>query len=208
MRKLLIGPALLGATCLGGSLYGSDARQVVHKNPEVVYAAVARAIDTGERRGTMQIESVKVPYEVEVDRVPDERLVVRLMMNGRQGGEGQIGFAPENGGKDTLMTLKVHTDHKVIGEAFAGTSKAKLAFAPDWLLNLAAKTLLQQVAEQIEQGALVANPAQAYLSQADWEASLPPEKQREVQEWRQYEASKPMVDPSADAKRYLEGNSN
>jgi len=40
---------------------------------------------------------------------------------------------------------------------------------------------------------------------ADWEAQLPPDKQREVQEWRQYDAARPTVDPNDAAQDYLKG---
>ena len=112
---------------------------------------------------------------------------------------------PRNGGKDTLMTVRIHTDHAVLREALAGTSKARLAYAPDWMLNLTARPLLRQLAGQIEQGQAVGDPMHGFQSQADWEASLPPDKQREVQEWRQYDASRPMTDPNADAQKFLNG---
>ena len=39
MIKFLIGPALMGTGYLAGSYYGSDVEQVVHKSPDVTYAA-------------------------------------------------------------------------------------------------------------------------------------------------------------------------
>ena len=102
------------------------------------------------------------------------------------------------------MTVRIHSDHAVLREALAGTSKARLAYAPDWMLNLTARPLLRQIAGQIEQGQAVGDPMHGFQSQADWEASLPPDKQRQMQEWRQYDASRPMTDPDADAKRVHE----
>ena len=31
------------------------------------------------------------------------------------------------------------------------------------------------------------------------------EKQKQIQEWRRYDASRPTVDPNADAQKYLKG---
>jgi hypothetical protein len=87
----------------------------------------------------------------------------------------------------------------VLREALAGSSSARLAYAPDWMLNLLmVRPLLQQVGQQIEQGqeVRVAGP-----SEAEWELSLSPDQQRDVQEWRQYDASRPSVDPDADAAK-------
>jgi hypothetical protein len=73
------------------------------------------------------------------------------------------------------------------------------------MLNLTARPVLRQLAGQIEQGQPVGDPMQGLQSQADWESSLPPDKQREIQEWHQYDASRPMTDPDADAKRFMNG---
>jgi hypothetical protein len=74
------------------------------------------------------------------------------------------------------------------------------------MLNiLTVRPLLQQLAQQIETGQQAEIPG---MSQADWESSLPPDQQREVQQYRQYEASRPTVDPDADAQRYMSGSQN
>ena len=49
------------------------------------------------------------------------------------------------------MVARIHSDHTVLRTALAGTNKARLAYAPDWMLNLAMRPLLQQLATQIEQ---------------------------------------------------------
>src|SRR3954451_21373846 len=202
MRKFLIGPALFGASYAGGSYYGADSEQLVHKAPDEVRDAVEEA--ASDRAGTMELEGGKpVPYETKVERADDGSLIVRIMMNGKQAAETDAAFLPQNGGKDTLMTVRIHTDHAVLRDALAGTSKARLAYAPDWKLNLTARPLLRQIAGQIEQGQAVGDPMHGFQSEADWESSLPPDKQKEVQEWRQYDASRPMTDPDADAKKFL-----
>jgi hypothetical protein len=204
MWKLMIGPALLGGGYIAGSVYGRDSEQVVHKDPATVYAAVEQAIDGARQSGTMQLEGgAPVEYELRVDRTPEQQLLVHVLMNGVEGASGLFRLTPESGGKDTLVALKVHTDHSVLRSALAGTDKAKLAYAPDWMLNIAARPVLQKLAEQIEKGELVADPTQGFTSQAEWESQLPPDQQKEMQEWRQYDAARPMVDPNADANRFL-----
>jgi hypothetical protein len=204
LRKFLIGPTLLGASYVGGSYYGADSEQLVHKAPDEVRDAVEEA--ASDRAGTMALEGGKpVPYETKIDRNDDGSRVVRIMMAGKQAAEIDVALLPRNGGKDTLMTVRIHTDHAVLREALAGTSKARLAYAPDWMLNLTARPVLRQLAAQIEQGEAVGDPMHGFQSEADWESSLPPDKQREVQEWRQYDASRPMTDPDADAKRFMNG---
>lgn len=63
------------------------------------------------------------------------------------------------------------------------------------------RPLLQQLGEQIEKGERV---SMGFQSRSDWEASLSSDEQRQVQEWRQYDAARPRVDPNADAERYLQ----
>jgi len=196
MWKFLLGPALLGAICIFGSIYGADAEQLVHKPPSSVRAAVGEAI-ANARSGTMPLEGGRpLNYELRIDRISDEQMVVTMMMNGKQGAETRLHFAPQNGGKDTLITAKVHTDHAVLREALAGTSKEKLGYAPDWVFNLTIRPLLQKFAEQTEQDEAMGSPG-------DWGAQLSPEQERQMQEWQQYSATRPAVDPNDAARDYL-----
>jgi hypothetical protein len=206
MRKFLVGPALTGIGYAAGSYYGADAEQLVHKGPGSVRAAIEQAVDS-RGGGTMDLEGGKpVPYELKIDDgASDEHLVVRMLMDGREGAATDIHLTPQENGEATLMAVKVHTDHAVLRQALAGTSKARLGYAPDWMLNLTIRPVLQQLAAKIESGDALGDPMHGFQSQADWEASLPPEQQKQMQEWRQYQASRPMTDPNADAKRYLNG---
>ena len=45
------------------------------------------------------------------------------------------------------------------------------------------------------------------MTEADYEAQLPEDQQKQIEAWRQYDASRPMVDPNEDAKNYIQGNS-
>jgi len=203
MRKLLIGPALTGIGYLAGSHYGAQAYQIVHKSPGETYSGVSHALDNIPEKGTSQVEGKAVPYELRIERQPDRELIVHVLFGGREGGTTQIDFTPQSDG--TMMTAKAHGDRAVLGEALAGTSKARLAYAPDWMLNLlAVRPLLQQLARQIETGQQASIGG---MTEADYEAQLPEDQQKQIEAWRQYDASRPMVDPSEDAKNYIQGNS-
>jgi hypothetical protein len=198
---LLIGPALTGVGWLAGSYYGAQAQQVVHKTASDTYHGVSHALDNMRQSGTTHFAGgTPMPYEIRIDHTADQQLLVHVLFNGREGATTELDFAPQNDGKDTLISGKVHGDRNVLGQALAGSSSARLAYAPDWMLNLLTlRPLLQQVAQQIEEGK---DTQVAGMSEADWESSLPPDQQNQVQEWRQYDASRPSVDPDADAARF------
>src|SRR5437868_10099908 len=188
LRKFLIGPALFGAGYAGGSYYGADSEQLVHKSPDEVRDAIEQA--ASYRNGTMELEGGKpVPYETKVERRDDGGLVLRIMMAGKQAVETDVALVAQNDGKDTLMTVRIHSDHAVLRDALAGTSKARLAYAPDWMLNLSAGGLLRQLAQQIEEGG---TPQLDGLSNADaeaqWEANLTDEQRQQVSAYQQDEA--------------------
>jgi len=203
LKKLLIGPLLTAGGWLAGSYYGASAEQLVHKDVATTYAAVDRAIANAPHSGTMKLEGGQpVPYAIEVERSDGERLVVHLLFDGREGAATELRFAPHGGsGGETMITARVHGDRAVLAAALAGTDKARLAWAPDWMLNLSAKPLLRQLADQIDKGEEAAAPG--FLSQADWESQLPADQQQQVQQWRQHEASRPMVDPDQSANAFL-----
>jgi hypothetical protein len=204
MWKLLVGPALTAAAYVAGSIYGADAEQLVHKSPGDTYAGISRLLDNVPPSGTTHFDGgTPTPYELKVERTPEQRLVVTLLFDGRQGAEADFDFMAENGGKDTRVTATIHGNRAVLRPALAGTDKARLAYAPDWMLNLTAKPLLKQLAGQIEKGEAMTGPMPGFPSQAEWESQLPPDQREKVQEWRQYDAARPMVDPDAAARNYL-----
>jgi hypothetical protein len=210
MFKFLIGPALLGLGYLAGSIYGRDAEQLVHKSPAVTYAAVENALTNMRRSGTTFFDGgTPMPYEIQVDHAADQGLVIHLLFAGREGATADLNFASQNNGKDTLVVAKVHGNREVLQAALAGTSRAKLAWAPDWMLNLSARSVLREFARQIEEGedAQIEGLTSAD-AQAQWEANLTDEQRQQVTRWRQYEATRPAVDPNADAQNYTSGASS
>jgi hypothetical protein len=200
MWKFLLGPILLGTICIAGSIFGADATQIVHKPPSVVREAVTQAI-TNAASGTIPLEGGKpLAYELRREWLYDDEMVVTIMMTGEQGAVTRLRFTPQDDGKATLVTAKIHTEHPVMRRALAGSSKAKLGYAPDWVFNLTFRPSMKKFAEQIEGGGAVGDPTQGFQSQADWQAGLSPDEQRRLEEWQQYDASRPMVDPNEAAQ--------
>ena len=199
MIKFLIGPALLGAAYLIGSIYGADVEQLVHKSPSVTYAGVEQALGNVRSSGTTFFDGgTPMPYELKVERVADQHLLVTLFFSGKQGAQADLTFTPQNDGSDTLITARLNSDRGVLRSALAGTSKARLAYAPDWMLNLSAGPVLQQLAGQIERGVTADIGLSSSNAQAQWEANLSNEERSAVAEWRQYEATRPAIDPSGN----------
>jgi hypothetical protein len=210
MLKFLIGPALVGAGYLAGSIYGRDAEQLVHKNPSATYAAVETALDNVRQSGTTFFDGgTPMPYEIKIEHVTGQHLTVHLLFDGKQGAEADLDFVPQNDGKGTMILAKVHGDRAVLRTALAGTNKARLAYAPDWMLNLALRPTLRQLASQIEEGV---TPQLDGLSDAEaeaqWEANLTDEQRQQVSAYQQYQATKPAVDPNAAAQNYASGSPN
>jgi len=210
MLKFLIGPILVGAGYLAGSAYGRDTEQLVRKSPSVAYAAVDQVLDNAPRSGTTFFDGgTPMPYQVKVEHTPDRKLIVHLLFDGQEGAQADLDFLTQSGGKETLIVARIHSDHSVLRTALAGTNRAKLAYAPDWMLNLSMRPLLRQLASQIEDGG---TPELEGLTSADaeaqWEANLTDQQRQQVSAYQQYQATRPAVDPNAAAQNYVSGSSN
>lgn len=196
VRIFLIGPTLLGLIHLAGSIFVDDVRQLVRKPPATVYSNVSTALANTPSSGRMQFEDgSSVPYRFKVDRGFGDHLVVHLLFNDRKAGQVDLRFEPEGGGEHTLIVAKVESDGKAIREELKGTDKAKLGYAPDWLLNFAFGGSLREAAELIEQGNFTVSTGRP--------AALTIEEQKQRDKWLQYQATRPSVDPSAAADAYM-----
>lgn len=206
MWKWLIGPTLLATGCIVGSVYGRDSEQVVHESPSNTYGAVEQALNNVPKSGMTYFDGgTPMPYEIKIGRTFNEQLDVMLFFDGEEGAEAKIEFRPLAGGNETLVTTKIHGDHSVLRTALAGTKDARLAYAPDWALNLAARSLLRQIASQIEQGqmAQIAAPITEADAESQWEQNLSDEQRDAVQQYREYDATRPSTDPEAAAANYM-----
>jgi hypothetical protein len=209
MWKWLIGPALLGTGCIAGAVYGRDAEQLAHKSPSDTYAAVEQALDNVPESGTTSFDGgTPMAYQIKVDRTPDRQLLVTLLFAGQQGAQAELDFAPQDGGKSTLISVRMHGDHQVLRQVLAGTSRARLAYAPDWMLNLAARPLLAEIGQEIDRGEMArfTGPTSEGEAEAQWESNLSDEQRNNVEAWREYDATRPTSDPDAAAANYMDQN--
>lgn len=186
----------MGTGYIVGSIYGRDVEQVVHKSPDATYSAIKDAVGNIPAHGTTFFEGgTPMPYELDIAAPADNRLHLTLTFADRIGAEADIEVRPQAGADESLVAAKFHGDRAVLQAALAGTDKARLAYAPDWMLNLAARPVLRQVAEQIERG----EPSsfglpQGHDERAEWEAKLTPEQREQQAEWQQYQATRPSTD--------------
>lgn len=202
MWKWFIGPVLLGTTAIAGSVYGRDAEDVAHKSPDDTYAAVEQALDDLPDSGMTLFEGgTPIAYQMNVDRIPGRQLVVTLLFAGEEGARAEFDFTPQDGGKATLIAARIHGDHRVLSQVLAGTSRARLAYAPDWVLNLAARSLLTEIAGEIDRGEMArfTGPTSQGEAQAQWEQNLSEDQRNNVEAWREYDATRPSIDPDAAA---------
>ena len=200
--KWFIGPVLMGTGCVAGSVYGRDAEQVVHKSPDDAYSALERAIDGVPESGMTSFEGgTPIAYQTKVDRLAGRQLVVTLFFDGREGARARFDFTPQDGGEATLVALRIHGDGAVLSQVLAGTKNERLAYAPDWLLNLAARPLLAQLAGEIDRGEIAkfTGPTSEGEAQAQWEQNLSDQQRNDVEAWREYDATRPTTDPDAAA---------
>jgi hypothetical protein len=201
----------MAAGYAAGSVYGADSEQLVHKSPSATYAAVEDVLGNIRPSGTTSFEGgTPMPYRITVDHLADQHLLISLSFNGQNGVQAELDFVPQNEGKETLIVSKIHSDRAVLRSALAGTSKARLAYAPDWMLNLTVRPLLQKLAAQIEEGGSARGLMQGWMpgeGQAEWEANLSAEQREELSQAQQYEATQPALDPNSDAERYAGGES-
>ena len=202
MWKWLIGPALLGTGWIAGAVYGRDAEDVAHKSPSDTYAAVEQALDDVPESGTTSFDGgTPMPYRVKVDRMLDRQLLITLFFAGQEGATAELDFAPLDGGKSTLISVRMHGDRQVLRQVLAGTSRARLAYAPDWMLNLAARPLLAEITQEIDAGEMArfTGPTSEGEAEAQWEQNLSDEQRNNVEAWREYDATAPTTDPDAAA---------
>jgi hypothetical protein len=207
MFKLLLGPALALVVWAAGAFYGRDAEQLVHKSPASVYAALENMVGRSrEDPGTLtRDDGRKVETILNLAASdPDKSMAIQLLFGDKPGATADVTLTPQDEGKATLIKVRLHGDYAVLHDMLAGTREARLAYAPDWLLNITFRPVLKALGEDIEKGQGFAN-IPTFQSQADYEANLSAEQQQQMSQWRQYESTQPTTDPNAAAQNYLSG---
>ena len=208
LKQLLIGPALGLVAWIAGSYYGRHAEQLVEKSPDAVYSALSNMVDESKERDPNVKRDDGGPMQMALNRAasdPGKSLSVELLFDQQPAVTADVTLTPEQDGKATLMKVKLHSDHAVLRDKLAGTRQARLAYAPDWLLNLTFRPVLKSIGEDIEKEQDFASILRSG-SEADGNGTPSPEQQRMMDARQQYEATQPISDPNADAQRYLSGN--
>jgi hypothetical protein len=207
MRTIITGFICgLAVLALGGcGLAGShDADQIVKKDPETVYAALdsafSDAISEGNNGAAAEHGQVTT-----IDRDPGKSLDLKVMIQGRQAVRMRFGVEPANGGADTRLTGDIDVDQAVLRESIReqGGDDAKLPAIPSFAFDMAMKKVVAEIGQKIEAGEPL-NGSRSTLAMATTpEPSPSASESRWEQSRRQEAATKPMVDPDADARKYL-----
>ena len=210
LKFFLLGP-LLSAVAYGvGAYYGADAEQLVNKSPDAVYAALSNMVDGSEGRHATTTRDDGKPIETDLKLAasdPGKSMTMQLLLDGQPGVSADVILTPQQEGKATLVSVKLHANHAVLRDRLAGTKQSRLGYAPDWLLNLTFRPVLKALGEDIEKGQGFASLSGSQ-SQAEWESSLPAGQQQQLEQWRQYDATRPTSDPNAAAQHYMDSASN
>jgi hypothetical protein len=181
---------------LGG--FGGPAGQVVHASPDKTYSAFADSFSDIEQSGIVESKGGPVAYQIEVNRVRDKSIDVVWEISGEKAGHLRLGFAPQ-GQNDTYVSGTMIADSQKIRDTL-GYSTAGFPDAPAFVMNVGLKSILSDAAKKIEDGMpLDKFGKRIAVSNGDRSAS----GRNYADEARQRAATQPMLDPDADARRYL-----
>jgi hypothetical protein len=201
----LLGVAAAAAMALSGcAMGGADASQVFHQKPDVVYDAFVEAWSS-----TNNDAIGEVPIEVQTEKTEDKKLDVKVLINHETATEAHFTFTPQKDGAETLVKASVSVDQTVMRKAFAGTEAgARFANIPDFAYRMAMQRMLQKWAGRLDSGMPMTDGyATAFAKPSELDPSYANSESRYEQRRKQEKASEPMVDPDANARRYLNGSS-
>jgi hypothetical protein len=202
----LLGAVAAGAMALSGcAMGGADASQVFHEKPDVVYDAFVEAWSS-----TNNDSIGEVPVEVQTQKTANEKLDVKVLINQETATEAHFTFTPQKQGEETLVKASVSVDQAVMRKAFAGTGEgARFANVPDFAYRVAMQRMLKKWAGRLDSGMPMTDGyATAFAKPSELDPSYASAESRYEQRRRQEKAVEPMVDPDANARRYLnEGTS-
>jgi hypothetical protein len=155
-------------------------------------------ISSAPSTGMTSFEGGKpMPYSLTSEETGERRLHLTLSFAGQQGATADFEVRPGPGDDQSVIAARFHGERAVLQSALGGTDKARLAYAPDWILNLASKSLLRQLAGAMERGDLSAlSGSIGGDARSSWEAGLSPAQREQQAEWQQYQATRPMTDLS------------
>ena len=203
-----------GAAITGGGFGGGhDAERLVAKPPAEVYAAISAMAPEGIRETPPDGEMPRMKIEVRKDQGKSVAYIVSI--EGKQVGRLDLAVAGEKDGKSTRLGADIDVDQRAIARLGDPTTADQYVPAPEMMVNMALSQVLGELAADIEAGRAL--PVIGPLSMSAWSNRLPSlNEQKAVREEMQEAASrptepvptasaKPMVDPNASAKAYLNG---
>jgi hypothetical protein len=195
------GAACCACAYLAFAGFGGPVHQQVHAPPERVYSAFSETFANAEQSGIAEAEpGHPVAYQVLVDKVADKSIDVTWTIEGKEAGRLHLGFEPEGAG-GTMITGTIDADTQKIRDTFHGSSGAfpsSSAFA----MNAGLSTMLAEAAGKIENG----EPLGSFGKRMDVSNGGQvgrPSNSSYADRTRQRAATRPMLDPNADAARYL-----
>jgi hypothetical protein len=187
---------MCGCACMGYWGLGGPAGQVVHAAPDKVYSAFEDGFSDAEQSGVVQANGQSVAYQIEVEKVRNKSIDVIYEISGEKVGHLHLGFAPEGQG-DTMVTGTIVANAQKIHETL-GYSTTGFPDSP--VVDLGLAPMLSDAAKKIEEGMPLGKFGKRIdASNGDCGSSC----RNYADEARQRAATRPMVDPDADARRYL-----
>lgn len=192
-----------GALCCGCAYmafagFGGPVHQVVHAPPGQVYSAFSESFANAEQSGIAEAEpGHPVAYQIDVDKVVDKSIDLTWTIEGKEAGRLHLGFEPDGEG-DTKVTGLINADTQKIRDTFHGSSGA-FPSSSAFVMNAGLSTMLAEAAQKIEKGEPLGSFGRMDISDRGYGQST----SRYADRARQRAATRPMLDPNAEAARYL-----
>lgn len=200
MRVMGVGGALCCACAyMAYANFGGAVHQRVHASPHQVYEAFAESFSDAEQGGVTEPRvGESVQYEVKLDEVRDKSIDLRFTLDAKEAGRLHLDFAPD-GDDQTMITGTVDADQHLIYDKL-GSHAGSIPNSPALAFNLGLKSMLEKAAEKIEKGEPLGRAIDGFeMRHEEYSDSA----RRAAEYRRQREATEPMVDPDAAARRYL-----
>ena len=194
---------------------GGGGAQVVHKDPTTVATAFTAAFEQGAMGGASQFsDQWHGGMQTFVERTGDSKLDVITKFDNVTATAAHFIFTPADGGKATQVAATVSVDQAVMHKAFEGTPRAQVGALPQAAFDAGMRRQIAKYAERIEAGGPLNLASEGWMTGSgeppeEFYEGMAPEMRAEVrqhdEEERMQNVTAPMVDPNADAARYMNG---
>ena len=207
---------LVAASALGiAGCKSHDAQQLVKDDPSTVSKAFAEAFSEGAMGGASRYSNLwHGGMQTFVEKQSDDQLDVITKFDGKTASEVHFTFAPQDGGKATLVDADVSMNTAIMAKAFTGTPQERLAGLPEAAYVNGMQRMMSKYAQRIEGGMPLTRPEEGWQTAAmephpEFYEGMPEDQLAEIRrhdaEERQQAVSQPMMDPNEAAKRYMSG---